>query len=116
MEKLNNIEKNNESEVNRLWQRFGFEMKPPKPGSPAEERLRQKCEEYVNSVLFSQKVDGSDQRRRSLHDEICTIITGKGRNDLDSGVVEKITNFASVLVTGMKIGEAFEEYNKHKAA
>lgn len=52
--------------------------------------------------------------RRDIHDEICKMIYGTDRYNIDNEIAEKVADFASLVTNGMTMGQAMAEYEKHR--
>lgn len=103
------------SSLEQYWKRFGFRGNAPKPGSPLEDRLRHKCQEYIDMVLDPMLSGALGQdRRRELHNEIAIMATGKSREQMDYQVGEKVSEFASLVVTGMTLGKALADFERNR--
>jgi hypothetical protein len=105
-----------QSDVSRYWKRYNFKFNPPKPNSPAEDRLKKVCADYAKFILdpnLSGAV-GSDGVRRQLHDQLSLMTLGEHRADIGIATAEEIADFACLVTTGMKADQAFEEFNRYK--
>ncbi len=91
------------SDIVKYWKRFNFPFEAPKSGTPAEKRLQDLCTEYTNFIVKPnlRGATGSDGRRRAVHNELCLMIFGKTRDDLDLATAEQIADFATYVVVGM---------------
>ena len=108
-------EQQEESRLQKLWRRFGFRGQAPKPGTPAEKRLEEKCSEYIHYILDPNLMGQMGERsRRALHNEIAVMVLGNSRDQMDSRTAEGIADFASLVATGMSLGKALEEFDKQK--
>lgn len=103
------------SDVANLWREFGFIGKPPKLGSPAEQRLREACNKYTIRILDPRRIKstGAEDHQRQLHNEIAIMTRGISRSDIASADAEKIAEFACQLTTGMSIASALERFEDH---
>lgn len=112
-----------------LWREYNFPGKPPFAGSSAEERLKEACDKYANSLEDGKnmlpgeeaavyggtaKISSSDTARRELHNQIAVMIVGRQRSGMDEHMARNISNFAYEYSRGYKIRE--EEKYKEKAA
>lgn len=95
------------------WRRLGFPGNPPKAESVAESRLIERCQSYTDLVLSGKnRVSGSEDERRRLHNEIAVMIFGKTRNEMPYDLAEKISDFASLATTGETLQQAFASLEK----
>ncbi|MDQ5958027.1 MAG: hypothetical protein QG665_370 [Patescibacteria group bacterium] len=103
-----------ESDIARYWKRFNFKFKPPKPGSPAEARLRKACEDYAEFIINPNPhgATGSDGRRRQLHNDITLMTVGEERTGMDVSLAEEIADFACLVATGLRADKAAEEFGQ----
>lgn len=103
------------SDLSQYWKRLNFRGEAPKPASPLEDRLRNKCREYISMVLDPQLRGAiGENRRRDLHNEIAIMVLGKSRDDLPYEVGEKVSEFASLVATGMTMGKALDDFDQHR--
>ncbi len=97
------------------WRRLGFPGNPPKAGSVAEKRLLERCQSYTELVLSGKnRVSGSEDERRRLHNEIAVMIFGKTRNEMPYDLAEKISDFASLATTGETLQQAFASLERSR--
>ncbi|OHA60152.1 MAG: hypothetical protein A2589_00535 [Candidatus Vogelbacteria bacterium RIFOXYD1_FULL_46_19] len=100
-----------ESDIARYWKRMGFSFSSPKPGSPAEARLREACESYSRFIVNPslRGATGSEGRRRQLHNEISIMTVGEPRSGMESEKAEKIADFACLVATGLTAAELLKD-------
>jgi len=112
----NDLESEESARLAKLWRRFNFPFNPPKPGSPAEQRLIKNCEDYtkfsLDPDLFG--ASGSNGHRRELHNALTSMILGQSRESTDTELAEEIADFACYVTTGTSLQEMLKEISKSK--
>ena len=108
-------EEEKESVVFVLWKRYHFRGDPPRPGTPAESRLIEYCSQYIDFTL-NPKLNGmiGQSSRRELHNTISVMLTGSSRQQINPAMAECISDFASLLVIGKTLAQAFSELEMHR--
>ena len=126
------IEQAEASQLPKLWRQFRFTGQPPRPGTIAEQRLHDVCENYVNLITVGQgavtmpaeedsenyrrpddirpsyteqKVKISDEHRRNLHNQIAIMVYGQARSEMNSALAKTIADFACQYITGSSIDQ-----------
>ena len=100
------------SEFAGYWRRFDFPFNPPKPGTPAEIRLKSVCNSYAQSVVNPKliNVPGSDEQRRALHNQLAVLVLGKEREELPFDRAYELTDFACLVALGVNHIQAEKMY------
>lgn len=104
-----------ETKITELWKKYGFLGKPPRPGTPVEERVLAKCQEYADYLLKSGLgTELTDPFRKRLHNELAIMTVGKDRKELDDVISQKIADFACQVTFGLKMNEFFAQLERDR--
>lgn len=98
--------------LEELWEKYKLSGQPPRMGSKAETRLKEKCSEYAGFSIGDKTVFSTadsaykyDIRKRQLHNEIAIMVVGQQRSGMKASLAQNIANFVIEYITGFENGK-----------